>query len=61
MSNFDDAITRNINYERSKRPSESIYIDGWSSVSTNGNDSYSPVTVRSPVPWRNPPTLLPRG
>jgi len=61
MSSFDDAISKNNNLERSRRlGDESIYIDGWSSASTNGNDSYSPVTVRSPVPWRNPPTLLPR-
>jgi hypothetical protein len=62
MSSFDDTISKNNILEKSRRVSnESIYIDGWSSVSTNGNDSYSPVTVRSPVPWRNPPTLLPRG
>lgn len=61
MSDFDDTISRNNNDLKFRNKNESIYIDGWSSSSTNGNDSYSPVTVRSPVPWRNPPNLLPRG
>lgn len=41
---------------------ESIYIDGWSSNTTNGEIDISvPARARSPVPWRNPPSLLPRG
>ena len=41
---------------------ESIYIDGWSSNSTNGDTNpFAPHSIRSPVPWRNPPCLLPRG
>ena len=41
---------------------ESIYIDGWSSNTTNGEiDLCVPARTRSPVPWRNPPSLLPRG
>lgn len=41
---------------------ESIYIDGWSSNTINGEiDLCVPARTRSPVPWRNPPSLLPRG
>jgi hypothetical protein len=41
---------------------ESIYLDGFSSNSRNGDiDLFAPVRARSPMPWRNPPSMPPRG
>lgn len=41
---------------------ESIYLDGFSSNSRNGDiDPLAPVRARSPMPWRNPPSMPPRG
>ena len=41
---------------------ESIYLDGWGSNPKNGDiDLFAPVRARSPVPWRNPPSMPPRG
>lgn len=50
---------------------ESIYLDGWGSNSnsnSNGNSRNcdidlfaAPVRARSPVPWRNPPSMTPKG
>lgn len=41
---------------------ESIYLDGFSSSSRNGDvDLFAPVRARSPMPWRNPPSMPPRG
>ena len=46
---------------------ESIYLDGWGSNSNSNsrNDDMdlfaAPVRARSPVPWRNPPSMTPKG
>lgn len=41
---------------------ESIYLDGFSSNPRNGDiDLFVPVRARSPMPWRNPPSMPPRG
>ena len=54
----------NNNYEQSKLSNneETICIDGWSSNLTIGDTSpFTTIQMRSPVPWRNPPSITPRG
>ena len=50
-------------YGRYNRPSsihsnERVYIDGWSTGADQ--DPFSVIRHRSPVPWRNPPQIVPR-
>lgn len=41
---------------------ESIFVDGWCSNTTyEPSDPFAPARTRSPLPWRNPPSVVPRG
>ena len=41
---------------------ETVCIDGWSSNLTIGDTGpFTTIQMRSPVPWRNPPSITPRG
>ena len=66
-SNSNNQNTNNNNNNNNGK-NANIYIDGWTNESTTGTNTntgeYNPfaaVEYRSPVPWRNPPSLTPRG
>ena len=62
-STNNDENNNNINNQRLlSNNEETIYIDGWSSNLTIGDTSpFIAIQMKSPVPWRNPPSITPRG